>query len=87
MALNSDTARPLTSREIAKILAGTLDSLATWCRPTDLVDAIEHLWEHLPKYEQLWEVVHAQKSPTPDDLAKVNEVLGAILGTKPASRG
>lgn len=47
-------ARPLTSREIAKIVSGLLGGLAGWCDPDDIAAAIEHFHENRELYLQTW---------------------------------
>lgn len=54
MSLSTEPARPLTSREIAKIISGTLGGLAAWCSPDELLAAIDHLHEHRAYYLKVW---------------------------------
>lgn len=52
--LSPQPARPLTSREIARILSGLLGGLAAWCSPTEIVAALDHLHENRAYYLEAW---------------------------------
>jgi len=56
--LDTRPARPLTSREIAKLLSGFLCGLAPWCKPSEIESAIRHFGENLPTYRQVWNLMH-----------------------------
>jgi hypothetical protein len=56
--LDERPARPLTSREIARAVAGLLGSFATWCDPRDIRDAMSHFYVHADMYRQQWELLH-----------------------------
>jgi hypothetical protein len=54
MPLDSRPARPLTSREIAKVLATVCGGLAGWCDPDDIVDALEHFHQNAEQYREMF---------------------------------
>lgn len=56
--LHAAPARPLTSREIAKIISGLVGSLAQWCEPAEIEAAFAHFHEHAERYSEAWRVVH-----------------------------
>ena len=50
--LNDEAARPLHSREIAKILSATLGGFVAWCDPQQVMDALEHLASRKDEYRK-----------------------------------
>jgi len=65
MALTTRPARPLTDREIAKLLSSILGGLATHCAPENLSSAIRHIHENLETYEAFWEALSREVEPFP----------------------
>jgi len=63
--LNTEPARPLTSREIAKVLAGVLGTLAGWCDPADIETAMNHFYTHAEAYRKQWRMTHALSASPP----------------------
>lgn len=57
MALKKTNARSLTSREITKIVAGTLGSLLTWCDVEEVIGAMDHFAERRVDYAAQWRVI------------------------------
>lgn len=64
MSLSPDPARPLTSREIAKIISGVVGSLAEWCDPAEIEKAFEHFHENADLYREVWRRVRDASTPT-----------------------
>jgi len=58
MSLNTEAARPLTSREIAKILSSVLGGLAEWCEPLEIMRALRHFDEHEETYIRAFIKIH-----------------------------
>lgn len=56
--LHPDSARPLTSREIAKIVSSLLGGLAEFCEPSEICDAMAHFHDHAQAYEFAWREIH-----------------------------
>ncbi len=54
MSLNSAPARPLTSREIAKITSAILSAFVDFCGAQAVTDALDHFIEHREKYIEAW---------------------------------
>ena len=52
--------RPLTSREICKILSGVGGSLAAWCEPAEIVSAFEFFHEHKDAMLKMWQAMHSE---------------------------
>lgn len=72
MSLHHDPARPLTSREISKVISSMLFGLAEWCDPKEIIDAINHFHEHIDTYKNLFEGLNSIISenefmPSPTD--------------------
>lgn len=55
--LNPEPARPLKSREIAKILGSVLGGLAEWCDIEELEAAIDHFSENKESYKDMVQFV------------------------------
>lgn len=41
--LTEESARPLNSREIAKIISAVLGGFVSWCDPEEIMAAIDHI--------------------------------------------
>ena len=52
--LTSDAVRPLNSREIAKIISGTLGGFLGWCDSQQVMDALEHLASRKDEYKEFF---------------------------------
>lgn len=50
--LTNEAARPLNSREIAKIMSATLGGFVAWCDPQQVMDALEHLASRKDEYKK-----------------------------------
>lgn len=55
--LNKQPARPLTSREIAKIVSGIMTGFIEWCDSEEVIKALDHFIEHRNKYVAIWQNV------------------------------
>lgn len=62
MSLDTRPARPLTSREIAKLISAQLGALAEWCEPKEIEAAMGHFHEHAETYAKAWRDVHFHKA-------------------------
>jgi hypothetical protein len=49
--LDPHEARPLTSREIAKIVSAVFFAFTSWCDIKDIFDAMDHFSEHVETYK------------------------------------
>lgn len=58
MSLDTRPAKPLTSREIAKVIASVCGGLAQWCDPADIEAAFGHFHQHADTYKKAWLFVH-----------------------------
>ena len=66
MSLDPRPARPLTSREIAKLIAALLGSLCgAWCDPKEVMAALDHFAEHRDSYEAQFRQMAALLPPDP----------------------
>lgn len=63
--LDPREARPLTSREIAKVISAVLFGFATWCDVKDIESAIDHFSQHSETYKEMIR-----------SMVKVNQELG-----------
>lgn len=70
MALDSEPARPLSSREIAKIVSGILGTLAEFCEPSDICDAMAHFHDHAQTYEKAWREIHRHRAMLMERVAR-----------------
>jgi recombinational DNA repair protein (RecF pathway) len=52
MPLDTREARKLTSREIAKLVAGIMTGLIDWCGSKAVCEALNHFVEHQKNYER-----------------------------------
>ena len=67
--LDKNEARPLTSREISKIISGVYGSLLEWCELSEIEYAFNHFAQHKETYmlyfkelkKQNWEVSNNNK--------------------------
>lgn len=59
--LTRQPARPLTSREIARIISGLVGGLAQWCSPTEITAALDHLHQHRATYLEMWRRVSPRR--------------------------
>lgn len=61
--LDAQPARPLSSREIAKLLSTILGGLASngWCKPDDIIDAIDHIAEYREQYLAILKSMRSQR--------------------------
>jgi hypothetical protein len=49
--LDPREARPLTSREIAKIVSAVFFAFTSWCDTKDIADAMDHFSRHVEVYK------------------------------------
>lgn len=54
MSLDTQPARKLTSRELAKILSGTVGALAEWNDADDIFDALKFFQDHEDGLREVW---------------------------------
>lgn len=54
MSLNRKPARPLTSREIAKVVAAVLGGFVDWCGADPVIEAMNHFIEYHESYIDTW---------------------------------
>lgn len=47
-------ARPLTSREVAKIVSGLMAGMIEWCGSKTMIDALDHFIKYRDKYIEIW---------------------------------
>ena len=59
MALDSRPAEPLTSRQIAKVLASVGGGIALDTEPEEIMDALKHFVEHEDAYVRSWKMVRS----------------------------
>jgi hypothetical protein len=50
MNLDPNPARPLTSREIAKVVGAVLGGFVSWCGSAPVIEALAHIVEHQQGY-------------------------------------
>jgi hypothetical protein len=62
MRLDPNEARPLTDREIVKIIISTTGGLMTWCETDDIESALDHIAEHLDRYKRYFRGLKAVMS-------------------------
>jgi hypothetical protein len=53
MSLDTREARPLTSREIAKIVSSVFFGFTSWCDTKDISDAMDHFAKHIKQYKSM----------------------------------
>jgi len=51
--LDPREARPLTSREIAKIISAVFFAFTSWCDIKDITDAMDHFSRHVEVYKNM----------------------------------
>jgi len=51
MSLDQNEARPLTSREIAKVVSVVFFGFTSWCEIEDIAAAMDHFAEHVETYK------------------------------------
>lgn len=57
--LDERPARPLTSREINKVLGGVVGSLAEWCEREDIWAALEFFLAHKDEYNTMFDMIQS----------------------------
>lgn len=57
MSLDKEPARPLTSREIAKIISGILTGFVEWCDTDAVCDVLDYLAEHKEAYKSQFRMI------------------------------
>ncbi len=62
MPLHPDPARPLTSREIAKMVSSLLGGLAEYCEVDEIMDALDHFTENRKVYKETFETIKGMRS-------------------------
>lgn len=63
MTLDKRPAEPLTSRQIAKLIAGLMSSLVFESGSHAVSDALNHLVEHQKHYEETFKAIEQMRNP------------------------